>query len=106
MKDNMDTKKKYCKISISCCKNNYLNHEEIKDVKKIKELNIKDNILIHCQKPLVKCINEFNQLMNHTNRLSSPRNMIIILLKSRDKRINFHFHFLSNFIFRNLIIKF
>ena len=42
----------------------------MKDFKKIKESKNKDKILkIHSQQPLVKCLNEFNQLMNHTNRL-------------------------------------
>ena len=67
---NLDKKKKYSRISISYSKNNYLNNEEMKDFKKIKESKNKDKILkIHNQQPLVKCINEFNQLINHTNRL-------------------------------------
>ena len=58
------------KFSISYSRNNFLNNEEIKDFKKIKESKNRDKILkIHCQQPLVKCINEFNQLLNHTNRL-------------------------------------
>ena len=63
-------KKKYSNISISDSKNQYLSNEEIKDFKKIKESKNRDKIIkIHCQQPLVKCINEFNQLINHTNRL-------------------------------------
>ena len=58
------------KFSISYSKNNFLNNEEMKEFKKIKESKNKDKILkIHSQQPLVKCINEFNQLLNHTNRL-------------------------------------
>ena len=68
--NNIDIKKKFSKISISSSKNNYLNNEEMKDFKKIKESKNKDKILkIHCHQPLVKCLNEFNQLMSHTNRL-------------------------------------
>ena len=60
---------KFSKISISYNKN-YLNNQEMKDFRKIKESKNKDKILkIHNQQQLVKCINEFNQLVNHTNRL-------------------------------------
>ena len=58
-------------------KNNFLNRQEMKDFKKIKESKNKDKILkIHNQQPLVKCINEFNQLINHTNRLFVYKNKI------------------------------
>ena len=68
--NNINMKKKFSQISISYSKNNYLNNEEMKDFKKIKESKNRDKILkIHCQQPLVKCINELNQLINHTNRL-------------------------------------
>ena len=67
--DNNEIKKKPSKFSISYSKN-FLNNQEMKDFKKIKESKNKDKILkIHSQQPLVKCLNEFNQLMNHTNRL-------------------------------------
>jgi hypothetical protein len=60
---------KFSKISIYYNKN-YLNNQEMKDFRKIKESKNKDKILkIHNQQQLVKCINEFNQLVNHTNRL-------------------------------------
>ena len=69
-KKKFGTKKKFSKISISDSRNNFLSNEEMKDFKKIKESKNKDKIIkIHCQQPLVKCINEFNQLINHTNRL-------------------------------------
>ena len=58
-------------------KNNFLNRQEMKDFKKIKESKNKNKILkIHNQQPLVKCINEFNQLINHTNRLFVYKNKI------------------------------
>ena len=47
-----------------------LNYEEIKEFKKINISKNRDKILkIHGQQPLVNYINEFNQLINHTNRL-------------------------------------
>ena len=68
--NNINMKKKFSQISISYSKNNVLSNEEMKDFKKIKESKNRDKILkIHCQQPLVKCINELNQLINHTNRL-------------------------------------
>lgn len=94
--NNLETKKKFSKFSISYSRNNYLNNEEMKDFRKIKESKNKDKILkIHCQQPLVKCLNEFNQLMNHTNRLFvykskiAPRdtkknNLPIVLKKNKD----------------------
>ena len=37
---------------------------------KIKESKNQDKILkVHNQQPLLKCINEFNQLIKHTNKL-------------------------------------
>ena len=60
---------KFTKMSFSFNKNN-LNYQEMKDFRKIKESKNRDKILkIHNQQQLVKCLNEFNQLVNHTNRL-------------------------------------
>ena len=42
----------------------------MKEFKKIKESRNKDKILkIHNHQPLVKCLNEFNRLIKHTNKL-------------------------------------
>ena len=43
---------------------------QLKEFKKIKESRNKDKILkIHNHQPLVKCLNEFNRLIKHTNKL-------------------------------------
>ena len=43
---------------------------QMREFKKIKESRNKDKILkIHNQQPLVKCLNEFNRLIKHTNKL-------------------------------------
>ena len=43
---------------------------QLKEFKKIKESRNKDKIIkIHNQQPLVKCLNEFNRLIKHTNKL-------------------------------------
>jgi hypothetical protein len=58
------------KNSNSSFNNDLLNSVEMKEFRKIKESKNRDKILkIHSQQRLVKCINEFNQLINHTNRL-------------------------------------
>ena len=58
------------KNSNSSFNNDFLNSVEMKEFRKIKESKNRDKILkIHNQQRLVKCINEFNQLINHTNRL-------------------------------------
>ena len=44
--------------------------KNMKEFKKIKESRNKDKILkIHNHQPLVKCLNEFNRLIKHTNKL-------------------------------------
>lgn len=58
------------KNSNSSFNNDLLNSVEMKEFRKIKESKNRDKILkVHNQQRLVKCINEFNQLINHTNRL-------------------------------------
>ena len=43
---------------------------QLKEFMKIKESKNQDKILkVHIQQPLLKCINEFNQLLKHTNKL-------------------------------------
>ena len=43
---------------------------QLKEFMKIKESKNQDKILkVHNQQPLLKCINEFNQLLKHTNKL-------------------------------------
>ena len=43
---------------------------QLKEFMKIKESKNQDKILkVHNQQPLLKCINEFNQLIKHTNKL-------------------------------------
>ena len=43
---------------------------QLKEFMKIKESKNQDKILkVHIQQPLLKCINEFNQLIKHTNKL-------------------------------------
>ena len=73
------------KKSNSSFNNDFLNSVEMKEFRKIKESKNRDKILkVHNQQRLVKCINEFNQLINHTNRLFVYKAKI----SPKDKRNN------------------
>jgi len=74
--DNMEIKKKmnetkYNNDILSLAKKKWaLDGVQLKEFKKIKESRNKDKIIkIHNQQPLVKCLNEFNRLIKHTNKL-------------------------------------
>lgn len=86
-KDNFDIMKKTSNKKIFNDINNVNNNEnkdiiklakdkwrmgstQLKEFMKIKESKNQDKILkVHNQQPLLKCINEFNQLLKHTNKL-------------------------------------
>jgi hypothetical protein len=84
--------------SNSSFNNDLLNSMEMKEFRKIKESKNRDKILkIHSQQRLVKCINEFNQLINHTNRLFVYKAKIA----PKDKRNNLPILFKKNTDLKN-----
>ena len=86
------------KNSNSSFNNDLLNSVEMKEFRKIKESKNRDKILkIHSQQRLVKCINEFNQLINHTNRLFVYKAKIA----PKDKRNNLPILFKKNTDLKN-----
>ena len=70
IKNRMSAKNNYNEMK-KIARNKWMSENiQMKEFKKIKESRNKDKILkIHNQQYLVKCLNEFNRLIKHTNKL-------------------------------------
>ena len=70
IKNRMSAKNNYNEMK-KIARNKWMSENiQLKEFKKIKESRNKDKILkIHNQQYLVKCLNEFNRLIKHTNKL-------------------------------------